>query len=99
MGTYKITCIGTQAAPTPPIHKRGHIIRVGTTDDAGNYRVLTVSEVYGLMKSGNKFFTTNPDGTHPADVEPDHCGSHNVDTLRSKKDATTENNLDSLPNC
>lgn len=76
----------------------GHIVAVGIGNDpsAASERV-TVPEVWAAMDRGVRFYTADSRG-NVAQVEKYYCGCRRG-SLRSKADASRENNLDSLRLC
>jgi len=94
MARYQVVCATKQ-------HAHRHIVNVGTgTDDVVASGIWTVGQVRQRLEKGDRFYTTDSMGRE-ADVEPytcrrDGCG---IETVRTKADATTDNNLDQIRNC
>jgi Protein of unknown function (DUF3892) len=81
---YQIICV---------VKDRGHIAEVGITNDGRTYaRKLTVAQVRQSIRDGHHFYTVSPSTGKKAYVEPH-------DTIRSRADAVTDNNLDNLSRC
>jgi hypothetical protein len=94
MARYQVVCATKQ-------HAHRHIVNVGTgTDDVVASGIWTIGQVRQRLEKGDRFYTTDSKGRE-ADVEPytcrrDGCG---IETVRTKADATTDNNLDQIRNC
>ncbi len=94
MSDFRIVC--TRQEPGDASH--GHIVQVGTGPTAQQYtQTWTVPEVYAAMDRGDRFLTFGEQSRQWALVEKFVCCGRQ--TLRSEADATTDNNLDSLPRC
>lgn len=95
MSSHRIVCVNTE-------HPHRHIIKVGTGTTAEHYsRTWTVKEVREALKGGDRFYTVSPSTGKEADVKADNCNINGctVETIRSKADAVTDNNLDNIPSC
>lgn len=91
MGDYRITCtIQTDCSPSAR-----HIVSVGL--EGHNTPRYTVSEVYALMDSGHRLYTTGGDAR--SWVRKWTCRYCLRPTLRSHPGATTANDLEALPRC
>lgn len=81
---YQIICV---------VKDRGHIAQVGTTINGRTYnQLLTVAQVRERLRQGHRFYTVSPSTGRKAYVEA-------YDTIRSHRDAVTDNNLDNLSHC
>lgn len=93
MSYYRIVCTEQTTCSAA-----GHITAVGIGSDAGSATErLTVQEVWGLLDRGHVFYTQDAQG-RVALVEKFRCRCLGG-SLRSKADASTGNNLDSLRLC
>ena len=95
MTTYQVVCATKQ-------HAHRHIVSVGTgPESARASEVWTVAQVRAKLAAGDRFYTTDSRGRQ-ADVEPYTChqtGCNGFQTVRTKPDASTSNNLDAIRNC
>ncbi len=95
MASYRILCVDTE-------HAHRHITGVGTGKKADQRtRTWTVKEVRQALEAGDRFYTISPTTGKEADVRADNCNIDGclIDTIRSKADAVTDNNLDNMPSC
>jgi hypothetical protein len=95
MAAYQIVCVETE-------HPHRHITRVGTgTDPDSANKQWTVSEVRAALLDGDRFHTVSPSTGKTADVRADDCRINGctVETIRSRADAVSDNNLDNLRVC
>ena len=84
MASYRIVCVEKG---------RGGIHAVGTGTDPGKATERwTVAQVRTAIRGGDRFYTQSPSTGKIADVEP-------FDTIRSRADHVTDNNLDNLRAC
>lgn len=98
MTDYRIVCTTQEPAPNPPQHARIVAVGVGNDPDKASQRI-TLSEVLRLLRSGNRFYTKGERTGKIAFVEAYMCAACGSEHIRSKPDATTDNNLDSLRYC
>lgn len=61
--------------------------------DEGYDFIWTVAEARTAIEDGHRLYTKSPSTGKEADVEPYE------DTIRTKPDDSTDNNLDNLPAC
>jgi hypothetical protein len=94
MADYQIIC--TRKTPSTPSGHH-HIVQVGLGSGSSYTQLLTVADVYGLMRNGDRFYTVSPSTRRVALVDAWRCCG--IDTLRSRADAVADNNLDNLGNC
>ena len=88
MADYRIVCIERAYGGV------GHIVAVGTgTDPSTANNRLTVAEVRNALKQGDTFHTVGSDG-RKAYVE-----AWDIPGIRTKPDASTKDNLESLRVC
>lgn len=95
MTSYRIVCVTTE-----PHH--GHIVDVGTGTRPGSPEWRwPVEDVRRTLAAGHSFFTVSPSTLARAGVYADDCPvvGCSVQTIRSRRDAIEDNNLDSLPTC
>jgi hypothetical protein len=95
--SYRIVCVNKTASPGKT--HSSHITKVGTGTISTTYtRTWTVLQVRAeITLNQARFYTLDEGLGKVADVEQyDCCG---VQTLRSKGDITTKNNLDNLGAC
>lgn len=98
MAEYRIVC--TNQEPCNVDKTKAHIVTVGTGDDPDQASKLwSLSQVIASMDKGDQFYTMGPTSKKRAEVEKYDCGSCKKTYIRSHKDATTDNNLDSLRDC
>lgn len=95
MSTYRIVC-------ADKLYEHRHITSVGTGPDprkASNR--WTVAQVRQALRSGDRFYTQDPETGATADVEAydAHVNGTVVYTIRSTPDATKGNNLDYMREC
>jgi hypothetical protein len=95
MAAYRIVCVNKE-------YTHSHITLVGTGTKEDQYsRTWTVKEVREALEAGDRFYTVSPSTGKEADVRADNCHVAGclVETIRSKADAVTDNNLDNMPGC
>jgi Protein of unknown function (DUF3892) len=95
MADHRIVCCNAE-------HPHRHITHVGTGETLKHYqRIWTVSEATKAIEQGDTFHTISPVTGERAEVHPYSCNIDGctVQTLRSVKDLTADNNLDDLANC
>ncbi|HVA85111.1 MAG TPA: hypothetical protein VNF73_02210 [Candidatus Saccharimonadales bacterium] len=100
MTAYRIVCVTKEVRK--PHARREHIVIVGVTTDvtkAMRDLTMTVGKVRERMNGGDQFFTVGPDSGKRAAVRKLTCGKCGVKTIRSRKDAVVDNNLDGLASC
>jgi hypothetical protein len=92
--SYCIVCVDTE-------HPHRHIVQVGTETDGNATQTWTVKQVRKAIKAGDHFYAVSPSTGQKADVRRSKCRmpNCNVKTIRSKADATPDNNLDNLGTC
>lgn len=98
--SYRIVCTEQEPLYRPTAH--AHIVAVGTGSDPDRATTRWTREevVYAIDVQGQTFYTLGKYTGKVAYVEtvacPDGCGTR---IIRSRADATTDNNLDSLRRC
>jgi hypothetical protein len=100
MVAYRIVC--TAKERWKPHARREHIVSVGVTRDATKTMlelVINVAKVRESLDTGDQFFTVGPDSGKRAGVRKFTCRKCGLRTIRSRKDAVVDNNLDNLPSC
>lgn len=97
MSDFRINVTDQRPIHQPTTH--AHIVAVGTGPNATTYdTVWTLAQVvYAIDVQGHRFYTVGPRSGQVALVETIPCGYCNTRLIRSAPDATTDNNLDSLP--
>jgi hypothetical protein len=94
---YRIVCRTTKY-----LHPHEHIVKVEVVADGGSARqTFKVKKVRRMLDDDDdQFYTCDPAGNE-AEVKRFHCRLEGCDvkTIRSKRDATTANNLYNLPDC
>ena len=95
---FRIVCTEQEPASAPPKH--AHIVAVGVGTDPGAASTkYSLAEVITKMEQGSRFYTKGTTSGKVAWVEKYKCSSCRKTHIRSKADATTDNNLDSLRKC
>jgi hypothetical protein len=94
---YRITCT-IKSQPVSP-HFHGHVIRVGVGDDQVWRQMLTVDQVYTMMRNQDRFYVVGMQSRKTAFVNPYRCDQCGINSLRSAPDAVQDNNIDNLPAC
>ncbi len=94
---FAIVC--TVQDPPNEDHDTAHIIQVGTGNSQEWNKMWTVADVWAAIDEGHVFYTKDPKTLLEAIVEKYRCRTCGLDTLRSKADRSTANNLDNLPRC
>jgi hypothetical protein len=101
MSSYRIIC--DNQAPVGAPKKHAHVVEVGVGTTAANWnRLLTLSQVLGMMARGDTFHTVSKSTGKVArvlSVACGVCGRRVIRSSRSSRDAVTDNNLDGLPDC
>jgi hypothetical protein len=100
MTDYKIVCTDQEPINQPTTH--AHIVAVGIDTDIDGYAddKQTKDEVIKNINSGlYRYYTVGPKTGKVAFVEVAYCVFCKGEIIRSKPDATTDNNLDSLRRC
>ncbi len=98
MARYRIVCTEQVSATAHPNNAK--IVAVGTGTDPGKAeKRWTVAEVVTAMDSGDTFYTEGETSGRVAEVEKYWCAACPAWHIRSKADAVTDNNLDSLRSC
>jgi hypothetical protein len=100
MAAYRIVCARKETRKPHP--RREHVVSVGVTKDATKGtpdRIMTVAEVRDRMGIGDQFFTVGPESGVRAGVRKLNCRKCDLKTIRSRKDAVQDNNLDNLATC
>lgn len=98
MSDYRIVCTTQEPAPNPPKH--AHIVAVGVGDDPDRAsQRFTLADVLSHLRNGDRFYTKGKLTGKIAFVESYSCDYCRTTHIRSKPDATTDNNLDSLRYC
>lgn len=90
MADYQIVC--TVRRPVPP-QNHDHLVEVGVGAASTRW---TVRQVISAMSSGDTFHTQTRGARADVDTYGCHCG---YTTLRTNRDNSTADNLDSLPVC
>lgn len=98
MSDYRIVCTEQEPASNPPTHAHIVAVGVGNDPDKASNR-FTLAEVLRCLSNGDRFFTKGPRTGKVAFVEKYQCSHCRTQHIRSKPDATTDNNLDSLRYC
>ncbi|MDQ1746330.1 MAG: hypothetical protein QOD07_593 [Frankiaceae bacterium] len=94
MADYQIVCV-RKSARTPAGHQ--HIVSVGIGSGGTYTSLLSVADVYQMMRNGNRFYTVSPSTGAVAWVRAlTCCGLY---TLTTSPDHVTDNNLDNLSYC
>ncbi|HLX32619.1 MAG TPA: DUF3892 domain-containing protein [Gaiellaceae bacterium] len=92
MADYQIVCVVRDEA--------GDIEAVGYSPYGGSDRydgIWTVEEACYAIEQGHRLYTVSPSNDAEADLE---CyQAEGQQRIRTKPDQTTDNNLDSLPEC
>jgi len=91
---YRIVCTTTKY-----LHPHEHIVKVEAIADGGSARqTFKVKKVRRMLGGDDQFYTCDPGGNE-AEVKKFRCRLEGCDvkTIRSKRDATTANNLDNMP--
>ena len=94
MGQYHVKCVEMEN----PAQSRSHsnIRRVGL----GGPERYTVEQVaMWIERREHSFYTTNPNGQFPREVEVCPCGQSARKHIRSKPDDRADNNLEAQPEC
>ncbi len=93
---YRIIC--TNQVPS---HNHPENAKIVSVEVAGLYHreTMTVSEVVRRIGQGDSFYTQDNRSGKRAGVGYYWCSRCQENHIRSKPDATTSNNLDSLPKC
>jgi hypothetical protein len=98
MATYRIVCTVQLPANHPTTN--AHIVEVGTGDDpAKASKRWKLDEVIAAIDRGDIFYTQGERSGKIAYVEKWYCAYCSRYYIRSKPDAVTDNNLDSLRIC
>lgn len=98
MASYRVICTVQVPVSQPTTH--AHIVEVGTGETPQRYsRKWKLAEVIQAIRSGHIFYTVGPRSGKTARVQIVACPSCRREIIRSAPDATTDNNLDSLPRC
>lgn len=97
MAQYRIVCTTQEPASLP--NDRAHIVAVGTGASTGYDRYWQLYEVLAAMDQGDSFYTYGETSKQVALVEKYVCPWCSRTHIRTKPDATQDNNLDSLPRC
>lgn len=91
-------CTNQEPVSAPKTH--AHIVRVGIGDNpAAADEAMTLAQVLNAIDAGDTFYTKGTTSGKVAEVDAvpcAHCG-HRV--IRSRADAVSDNNLDSLRTC
>jgi len=97
MASYRIVCTDQLPVHQPTTH--AHIVSVGTGDDPKKANdKWTLGQVIGALANGHSFYTMDSQGNKTY-VETCICSYCNKQHIRSKPNATTSDNLDSLRRC
>lgn len=95
---YRIVC--TEQKPASALPKHAHIVAVGIgRDPRAASRRLTLQQVINMMNRGHRFFTQGNLTGRTAWVEKYWCSRCRKYHIRSRADATVDNNLDNLRTC
>lgn len=95
---YRIVC--TTQEPAWKDHEHAAIDEVGTGTDSDKWSERwTVDEVVNAIEDGDTFYTKGTRTGKQAEVKRFRCTTCDADRIRSAPDASTDNNLDSLPRC
>lgn len=92
MTEYQVVCV---TLLRPAQHR--HILGIGTATSYAPTR-WTVDDVWSAIAGGDRFYTNDSRGRR-AFVERWQCRRCGLRTLRTRADAVTDNNLDTLPPC
>jgi hypothetical protein len=95
---HRVVCDTKEPVFLPTNH--AHISDVGTgTEPPTPSRRWTVQEVIDAFARGDSFFTRSPSSGQVARIEIVACDVCGRRVIRSSPDATTDNDLDTLPEC
>ena len=98
MASYRIVCTEQEPFNEPTSH--AHIVAVGTgTDPDKADKRWTLDEVLSAIDRGDTFYTKGKQSGKTAIVEKYTCTLCRRMFIRSRPDAVTDNNLDSLRRC
>jgi hypothetical protein len=100
MSDFRIVCTDQEPVYLPANH--AHIVAVGIDLDGDGYadKKLTKLQVMNDIDNKiNRYYSTDTSGREIAFVEVVPCFRCHVRIIKSRPDATTRNNLDSLRRC
>ena len=98
MSYYRIVCTEQEPLYLPTTH--AHIVAVGSGDDLDHAtKRWTLDEVLSSMDRGDVFYTRSKSTGAVALIEKYVCDRCRRTYIRSRPDAVTDNNLDSLRRC
>lgn len=100
MADYKIVCTDQEPIYQPTTH--AHIVAVGidtNSDGNADERHLKTRVIENIKNRIHRYYTIGPRTRKVAFVEVVYCALCRYEIIRSKPDATIDNNLDSIRRC